>query len=360
MNNLSIENTWEKYTLNNNISLLSTFCKNKNKLDIIFDFTSLKKIDSSGMILIIKYINILEQQSCKVVIKNISLKHKKMLDFYTKNYVNIEFKKDNRNNIFYSTTKYFVDFFKNFLSFLYFFGRLSFYMFYSILHPSKIRFRSILFHIEVAGFKILPIIAITMVLISFVTAYQGALQLESFGVPLIVVEMTTMSMFREFAPFIAAVIIAGRSASSYTAQLGAMKITDEIDAMRTMGFSPDMYLIIPRVFALIIVMPLIVFFADMLCLVGEMLLAKFYLDMSFSEFFTRVYNYVEVRHFLLGLFKAPLFGFVIAIIGCFRGLQVRGSTDSIGLYTTKSVVDSILWLIILNSIISYLSITIGF
>ena len=360
MNTLEIKNTWEKYTLNNNIDLLKTFSLNKESLDLVFDFEQLKKIDSSGMILIIKYINILEKKLCKVTIINISAKHKKMFDFYNKNYEDVEYKKPKKPNLFYSTTKYFVDYYKNFLSFLYFFGRLSFYIFYSLLHPSKIRFKSIVYHIEVAGFKILPIIAITMVLISFVTAYQGAIQLEGFGMPLIVVEMTTMSMFREFSPFIAAVIIAGRSASSYTAQIGAMKITDEIDAMRTMGFSPDMYLIIPRVFALIIVMPLIVFFADMLCLVGEMLLAKLYLGMSFSEFFSRVYNYVEVRHFLLGLFKAPLFGFVIAIIGCYRGLQVKGSTDSIGLFTTKSVVDSILWLIILNSIISYLSITIGF
>ena len=360
MINIDINGIWEKYTLNEKIFLLEKSLKNISNNTVTFSFTNLEKIDSSGIIILIQYITKLEKNNCTIEIINISKKHKKMLDFYSLNYEKHSYSKEKKKNIFHNITLSILEFYNNFLGFLYFVGRLNFYLFYSLLHPSKIRFKAIIYHIEVAGFRIIPIIAITMLLISFVTAYQGAIQLEAFGLSLQIVEMTTMSMFREFAPFIAAIIVAGRSASSYTAQIGAMKITDEIDAMRTMGFAPDIYLILPRVFALVIIMPLIVFFADMVCLLGEFLLAKFYLSMSFSEFITRIYNYVEVRHFLLGMVKAPLFGLIIGIIGCYRGLQVRGSTASIGILTTKSVVDSILWLIVVNSIISYLSITIGF
>lgn len=360
MINFEINGTWEKYSLNEKIVLLEKSLKDVKNNKISFNFKKLEKIDSSGIILLIKYIFELKNNNCEIEIINISSKQQKMLDFYTLNYEKHSYTKETKKNIFYSMTQYIVDFYENFVGFLYFVGRLNFYLFYSLFRPSKIRFKAVIYHIEVAGFRIIPIIAITMLLISFVTAYQGALQLEAFGLSLQIVEMTTMSMFREFAPFIAAIIVAGRSASSYTAQIGAMKITDEIDAMRTMGFAPDIYLILPRVFALVIIMPLIVFFADMVCLLGEFLLAKFYLSMSFSEFITRIYNYVEIRHFLLGMFKAPLFGLIIAIIGCYRGFQVKGSTSSIGMLTTKSVVDSILWLIVVNSIISYLSITIGF
>jgi len=360
MYRIELEGFWEKYTLENKILFLENKIQNKENISILFNFEKLEKIDSSGMILLIKYVQLLKTKNCHLEFTNISEKQQNMYDFYSLNYEHNEKIPVYKKNIFYSLTHYLVESYTSFKSFLYFIGRLCFYFFYSLFQPSKIRFKSILYHIETAGFKIIPIVAITMLLISFVTAYQGALQLEAFGLSLQVVEMTTMSMFREFSPFIAAIIVAGRSASSYTAQIGAMKITDEIDAMRTMGFTPDIYLILPRVFALVIIMPLIVFFADMVCLLGEFLLAKFYLSMSFSEFMNRIYNYVEMRHFLLGMLKAPLFGLIIAIIGCYRGFQVKGSTDSIGILTTKSVVDSILWLIVVNSIISYLSITIGF
>ena len=154
-------------------------------------------------------------------------------------------------------------------------------------------------------------------------------------------------------------IVAGRSASSFTAQIGTMKITEEISAMRTMGMDPDIFLMLPRVIALVIIMPLIVFFADMAALFGEMVIVKIHLGISYEQFLDRVYQHVEIRHILLGLLKAPLFGFLIAIIGCFQGLQVRSGTD-IGKCTTKSVVDAIFWLIIVNAIISLISIQLGF
>jgi phospholipid/cholesterol/gamma-HCH transport system permease protein len=202
-------------------------------------------------------------------------------------------------------------------------------------------------------------VGLTAFLVGLVVAYQGAAQLQKFGANIFIVEMVAISVFRELAPMITAIVIAGRSASAYTAEIGTMKITEEIDAMRTMGFEPVRFIVLPRIIALMIAMPLIVFFADMVGLFGGMLIAQFHLDISMTEFLDRLHAEVPLKHILIGLIKAPLFGLVIALIGCYRGFQVEGSTDSIGRYTTVSVVNAIFWVIAINALISVILTEIG-
>ncbi|WP_072680262.1 MlaE family lipid ABC transporter permease subunit [Arcobacter sp. LA11] len=360
MNKFEISETWEYHNLENQIKNFDLFFNsNINTKSVVFDFSKLKEIDSSGIILVIKYICLFKNKEIEVILENISSKHKKMLDLYNSNYVHKEMKEIEEPIFLEKIGKEAIDTSHNFKNFLYFTGRLFTLFMYLFIHPSKIRFKAIINQIEIAAIPILPIVALALFLVGFVTAYQGAEQLNKFGASIIVIEMSTMSMFREIAPFLAAVIVAGRSASSYTAQIGTMKITEEISAMRTMGLDIDIFLIIPRIIALIIVMPLLVFFADMASLLGEMVIAKYHLGVSYTQFIDRIYEYVEIRHILLGIAKAPLFGILIAVIGCYRGLQVRSGTD-IGRYTTKAVVDSIFWLIVINAIISLLSIQLGF
>lgn len=357
-----IDGFWTKDSLNDKIKFTENIKKELSAKKIILDFSSLKEIDSAGVTLLIKMIKYLKHEKNKEIsIVNINEKHRKMLDFYRLNYTHQDIiSKKHSDNIAHKTLKELMDLFHNLLHFFTFIGRVNFYLLYSIMHPSKIRFKATIKHIEIAGIHVLPIIAMSTFLVGFVTAYQGVEQLNKFGADTMVIEMSTTMIFRELAPFLAAVIVAGRSASSYTAQIGTMKLTEEIDAMKTMGFSPDIFLILPRIAALIIVMPLIVFFADMVALSGEMVLIKYHMGIPYSIFLDRIYEYVELKHFMLGILKAPLFGLIIATIGCYRGLQVRGSTTSIGNYTTKSVVNAIFWLIIVNSFISLLSIELGF
>ena len=360
MYTIVVDEVWEYHTLNKKIAYLKDFDQIENRSKVTFDFNNLQKIDSSGMVLLIKYMNTFKKNSVHIDIINIDSKYQKMLELYQNNYVHHEdIETKNKNTFVQNIGQKFVDSYVNFKNFLYFLGRLVVHFFYLFLHPSKIRFKAIVTQIEIAAIHILPIVALALFLVGFVTAYQGADQLGKFGASVIVIEMSTMSMFREIAPFLAAVIVAGRSASSFTAQIGTMKITEEISAMRTMGMDPDIFLLLPRVIALVIIMPLIVFFADMAALLGEMVIVKIHLGISYEQFLDRVYQHVEIRHILLGLLKAPLFGLLIAIIGCFRGLQVRSGTD-IGRCTTKSVVDAIFWLIIVNAIISLISIQLGF
>ncbi len=360
MNKFEISNNWEYHCLEDKIKAINDFFnQNSSAQTIIFDFSNLKIVDSSGIILIIKYMTLFKNKKIDVQINNISKAHKEMLDLYKENYVHKEEIFEKEPTVLENIGKEAIETSGNFKNFLYFQGKLLNYFFYLIFHPSKIRFKSIINQIEIAAIPILPIIALALFLVGFVTAYQGSDQLGKFGASIIVIEMSTMSMFREIAPFLAAVIVAGRSASSFTAQIGTMKITEEISAMRTMGFDIDIFIIIPRIIALIIVMPLLVFFADMASLLGEMVIVKYHLGVSYTQFIDRIYEYVEIRHILLGIAKAPLFGILIAVVGCYRGLQVKSGTD-IGKYTTKAVVDSIFWLIIVNAIISLLSIELGF
>ncbi len=358
MKTFYINNNWEYHSLEEKIKELEKFSFSLNKEEITFDFSSLKNIDSSGIILLIKYIKLIEKTS-KVNLKNISKKHEKMLNLYSSNYTHEESTKEYKSNFIENIGKEAISNKNSFLDFMSFIGRIFTFFIYLVFNPTKYRFKATINQMEIAAIHILPIIALALFLVGFVTAYQGADQLNRFGAAIIVIEMSTMSMFREIAPFLAAIIVAGRSASSYTAQIGTMKITEEISAMKTMGFDPDIFLVIPRIIALVVVMPLLVFFADISSLLGEMVIAKIHLGVSYTQFIDRIYEYVEVRHILLGLLKAPLFGLLIALIGCYRGFQVKSGTD-IGKYTTKAVVDSIFWLIIINALISLLSIELGF
>lgn len=360
MNKFEITDEWEYHSLEKQIKDFDNFFKtNINSKSVIFNFSNLKNIDSSGIILVIKYITLFQHKKTEVILEDISKKHKKMLNLYKSNYIHKEHKIEKEPEFLEKIGKNTIKRSYHFKNFLYFIGRIVSIFIYLLLHPSKIRFKAIINQIEIAAIPILPIVALALFLVGFVTAYQGAEQLNKFGASIIVIEMSTMSMFREIAPFLAAVIVAGRSASSYTAQIGTMKITEEISAMRTMGLDIDIFLIIPRIIALVIVMPLIIFFADMAALFGEMVIVKYHLGIDYNQFIERIYEYVEIRHILLGIFKAPLFGILIALIGCYRGLQVRSGTD-IGKCTTKAVVDAIFWLIVINAIISLVSIQIGF
>ncbi len=219
-------------------------------------------------------------------------------------------------------------------------------------HPSRIRWDSIGAHILSTGASALPIIAISAFLIGVVVAYQSIVQLQKFGADIFIVDTIGISLSRELAPLITAIVVAGRSGSAFTAQIGAMKITQEIDAMKTMGFNPFVFLVWPRVIALMIVMPLLIFFADMVGIFGGMVIASAQSQISFSEFLHRLQNALALKHYLIGIIKGPFFAFLIAFASTYRGFQVSMNTESIGRYTTTSVVNAIFLVIACDALFS--------
>ena len=242
-------------------------------------------------------------------------------------------------------------FFAGFCAFLNFTGEFL-VKFSNIFMLKNIRVKEILAYFEDAGIKSVFIVCLTSFLIGIVLAYQGSNLLERFGATIIIVEMMGLLTLREIAPLIAAIIVAGRLASSFTAQIGVMKITEEIDAMKTMGFDPFKFLVLPRVIALIVAMPLIVFLADVAGIFGEMVVMENYLNIGFDSYLARFEQEVEIKHLYVGLFKAPFFGVVIAFIGCMRGFQISGNTQSVGTYTTVSVVNAIFGVIMVDALFS--------
>lgn len=222
----------------------------------------------------------------------------------------------------------------------------------SIMQPKRIRWRPILFNIRTAGFDALPIVGLLSFLMGIVLAYQGADQLRQYGANIFVVDLIGLSMLREFAPLMTAIIIAGRSGSAYAAQIGTMAVTEEIDAMRTLGISPQELLVLPKVIALIIALPLLTVFADMLGIFGGMLMARQQLDVGFTEFFDRFAKAISPTAFMIGIGKAPVFAAIIAMVGCFQGFRTKGGADSVGIQTTRSVVQAIFLVIVADALFS--------
>jgi phospholipid/cholesterol/gamma-HCH transport system permease protein len=222
----------------------------------------------------------------------------------------------------------------------------------SIANPSRIRWRPIFFNIRSAGFDALPIVGLLSFLLGVVVAYQGASQLRQYGANIFVADLVGLSMLREFAPLMTAIIIAGRSGSAYAAQIGTMAVTEEIDAMRTIGIAPLELLVLPKLIALIVVLPLLTVFADVLGVLGGMMMARAQLGVGFSEFFERFVKAVSVTAYLIGICKAPVFAVIIATVGCFQGFRTKGGADSVGRQTTLSVVQSTFLVIVADALFS--------
>ncbi len=264
-----------------------------------------------------------------------------------------------KENIINYIGKKVYSYYLTFLSFLSFLGELFINLLYTLRKPKTLRYKEILFEINETALKAFFIVALSSFLVGIVIAYQSANQLSLYGANIFIVDMIGLSMLRELSPVITAVIIAGRSGSAFTAQIGAMKITQELDAMRSMGFEPYMFLVLPRVIALIIMMPVLIFVSDIAAVLGGMLIANLDLGISFDLFLNRFSNVIEVRHFLVGIGKGPFFAILIASIAIYRGLMVKNDTQSIGYNTTKSVVESIFAVIICDAIFSIIFTNLG-
>jgi phospholipid/cholesterol/gamma-HCH transport system permease protein len=245
-----------------------------------------------------------------------------------------------------------VDVLEQSLALLHFVGQCALTFAACLTHPARLRWRPILFNIRSAGFDALPIVGLLSFLLGIVVAYQGADQLRQYGANIFVADLVGLSMLREFAPLITAIIIAGRSGSAYAAQIGTMSVTEEIDAMRTLGIAPLDLLVVPKIVALLIALPLLTLFADLLGVFGGMLMARAQLGVGFPEFIERFVKAVSVTAYLTGLFKAPVFAVIIAVIGCFQGFRTAGGADSVGRQTTRSVVQSIFLVIVADALFS--------
>jgi phospholipid/cholesterol/gamma-HCH transport system permease protein len=228
-----------------------------------------------------------------------------------------------------------------------------------LMHPACLRPASISRHVAETGIQALPIIGLMAVMIAIVIGYQGVAQLRPLGAEDFTINLVAVSVLREMGVLITAIMVAGRSGSAFTAEIGVMQTREEIDALKVMGIEPMQVLVVPRVIALVITLPLLTFFADIMGLVGGAAISQSLLDVSPAQYLTRLPHVVDGSDLFVGLFKAPVFAFFIAIIGCMHGLKVSGSAESVGRETTRAVVKAIFMVIALDAFFSVLFELIG-
>lgn len=228
-----------------------------------------------------------------------------------------------------------------------------------LIHPRGFRLTSTVHHLEQVCWRAVPIIVLITFLIGCIIAQQGIFHFRRFGADIFVVDMLGVLVLREIGVLLVAIMIAGRSGSAYTAELGSMKMREEIDALRTMGFDPIEVLILPRMLALVIALPILAFLGDIAALYGGGLVAWFYGGVEPEAFLLRLRDAISIDHFTVGLIKAPVMAAVIGIVACVEGLAVEGSAESLGRHTTSSVVKGIFFVIVMDGIFAIFFAAIG-
>lgn len=314
----------------------------------------LVRFDSAGALILTDYITALEKQHNHITLKHFNQKQQDLLAIIKEKQDALHYEppKPKQHNPIYLLGKQFVHKMEQISGFITLIGDLSDKLMQAFKQSRQFQGPSIVSNLYSAGIKALPIVGLLSFLIGIVLAYQMGLQLETYGANNFIAYLSGMAVFREFAPLIAAIIVAGRTSSAFTAQIGSMKINEEIDALLTMGLSPTQLLVIPKLLGLLIAFPLIIFWADVFGILGAMFMSKAKLSIGYYDFLSRLQDSVGLKQLLLGLYKAPTFAILIALVGCFQGFRVEANADSVGTQTTKSVVQALFLIIITDAIYS--------
>ena len=320
--------------------------------DLVIDSSAISALDTSGAWLLHRTIRELEQRGRNVTIKGLRPEFSALLQLIASCAMAPKISPLPTPNLLARIGRQFWHGMLGVFGMLSFVGECAFILLRSLVQPRRIRWRPILHNLQTAGFEALPIVGLLSFLMGIVIAYQGADQLQRFGANIYIADLVGLSILRELSPMLTAIIVAGRSGSAYAAQIGTMKITEEIDALRTIGVGPTELLVLPKMLALIIALPLLTLYADVTGVLGGMLMASSKLDVSFAVFLDRIGDAVGLSSFLTGIGKAPVFAAIIALVGCYQGFQVSGSADSVGRQTTVSVVQSIFLVILADALFS--------
>ncbi len=320
---------------------------------ILIEGASIQKMDSAGAWTLYELQKKLTEKSLKIQFENFNARSAQLMKLVTDR-LSHEKKLIQRQppNILAVFGRSCVGIIVEFKTFLAFTGRLSIELIQNLFRPWRWRLAALFSAIENTGFKALPIIALLSFMIGIVISYQMGNQLRNYGANVFIVNLLGLSVLREFGPLITAIMVAGRTGSAFTAQLGIMKINQEIDALDTMGVTSGELLLLPRLLGLLIALPLLTVWADIFGVLGGMVMANNMLGISWFDFLARFQHEIPVSSLIIGVGKAPVFALLIGSIGCFEGMQVSGSAESVGKLTTRSVVLGIFFIIIADAIFS--------
>lgn len=233
-----------------------------------------------------------------------------------------------------------------------FIGSVCLSLLYVCLHPKSLRTDDTFSYMQKTGVDALPIVGLISFLLGLIMAFMSSVQLQQFGANIYVASLVSLSMVRELGPIMTAIIVAGRSGSAFAAEIGTMKISDEVDALFTMGFDTTRFLVVPKIIASVIVVPFLTLFSDIFAILGGLVVGVSMLDLTFNSYIAQTIRTLTLFDVFWGFFKSGIFAFLIAWIGCLRGFQVRGGAASVGQATTSAVVSSIFLIIVSDSILA--------
>ena len=309
-------------------------------------------LDSAGAWLLLQVRQRMAAGGAEILLENFRPEHSRLID-----YISTEDEATGTSPP-RDTTRSFVELWlsigHDLVNFLAFIGEVIVSLFRGLLRPARIRWAEIFADMFESGVKALPIIGLLSFLMGVVIAYQGAVQLKLYGANIYIADLVGYSMLRELAPLMAAILVCGRTGSAYAAQIGTMKVREEVAALQTIGIPPVDLLVLPKLLSLLIVMPLLAVYADVMSVFGGMVMANSQLGIGFNAFLMRLEEAITYSTFMIGIGKAPVFAAVIAIVGCYQGFKVEGSAESVGRHTTISVVQSIFLVIVIDAMFSVL------
>ena len=322
---------------------------------VVIHLEDISRLDTAGALLINEVAAFLRNRGTRVSIENTNKRYAILLE--TSLPSRMEDEKDRGEGFFVSPMvlleklgKATVEKTQTFGAIMDFFGRFLCMLGTLLVHPTRIRWVSLFFFMDQVGVRAIPIVSLLAFLIGLVVAYMGLMELANLGVKLMAIKLVEVSIFRELGVIITAIVVAGRSSSSFTAQIGSMVAQEEVAAMRSMGLDPLQILVVPRVVSLVLTLPLLVFIANVMGILGGALAICLSIDLSFTGYIENVYAGAKLWNFLVGLIKAPFCALAIGIVGCYQGFQASGSAESVGFLTTISVVQSIFLVIVIDAI----------
>ncbi len=320
--------------------------------DLLVDGAALDEMDTAGAWLLFRALRDLEQAGRKVELRGLKPEFASLMEMIAARGAETSVSQPPRRSWLERLGRNFTEHFEQAAGMLAFIGEAAVAGARLLRQPSRIRLRPVLHNIQSAGVEALPIVGLLSFLIGVVVSYQGAGQLARYGASIFVADLVGLSMLREMGPLLTAIIVAGRSGSAFTAQIGTMKVTEEVDAMRTIGIAPMELLVLPKILALLIALPLLTVYADILGVFGGMVMAKTQLGINFHDFLDRFDKAVSLASLMVGIGKSLAFSLIVALVGCFQGFRVGGSADSVGRQTTVSVVQAIFLVIVMDAVFS--------
>lgn len=353
---LSISGSASLDTISLMLPEIKTLLEDKHPSKLTADLGNIEYLDSAGALLLIQLENEAERRSVPFAYLNMSDKVKGIITLLDRDAISANpiIPEKRTIGIFERIGEASISLYEDILEVIAFGGELTLEIIYSLFHIRSVRWTEVIVYMKKVGVDGLPIVGLITFLLGLILAFMSSLQLKQFGANIYVPSLLSLAMVRELGPIMAAILVAGRSGSAFAAEIGTMKVNEEVDALITMGFNPIRFLAIPKVFAAIMVVPLLTLFADLFAIIGGLTIGVFFLDLTVYTYIQQSIKAITMFNIVTSMIKSVVLAILIAGIGCQRGFMVKGGAQDVGNATTSAVVAALFLIIVVDSIFAIL------